>query len=272
MEIDGKKIAKKILGKLKSRVEEQRKKGKKFCLCIIQTTSDPQTSLYIREKEKAAKELGVEVIKKTAKTEKELFRMIRNFNENKEINGIIVQRPLPKNFDREKIIYAVAAKKDIDGFRDDSLFKPPIWLAIREILKFVKRKRKEKIKFDKWLREKRLIVIGKGETGGYPIIKELNKLKINPIVIESRTRNRGEIIKNADIVISAVGKKTIKKEWLKKGVILISVGLRREKGRVVGDYDEEEISDIASFYTPTPGGVGPLNVAFLFKNLVNAGK
>jgi methylenetetrahydrofolate dehydrogenase (NADP+)/methenyltetrahydrofolate cyclohydrolase len=205
---------------------------------------------------------------------------------------------------------AVDPKKDVDGFHPNSKFQPPIALAVLRILKEIYWKKSEarnpksetnsnnqnpKFKnrflsfehsnfdivssfdirisnFIAWLSSKKIIVIGKGETGGRPIIQLFKQMGIEPTVIDSKTSDPEQFTKKADIIISAVGKPgVIKPEMIKKNSILISIGLSNGKdGKLHGDYDEEEIKNIASFYTPTPGGVGPLNVAMLLENLIQA--
>lgn len=195
-------------------------------------------------------------------------------------------------------------RKDIDAFRKDSSFPMPIVCAVLTILENVYEKGVARLEgfptartevvaericegalaggkvgtgprqttFNSWLKKKSIVIIGKGATGGRPIIKTFRKMGIEPNVIDSKTKNPEDIKKNADIIISAVGKlDVVKKEEIKKGVILLSIGLHKEKdGKLHGDYEEEEIKDIAGFYTPTPGGVGPVNVACLLENLIKA--
>jgi len=134
--------------------------------------------------------------------------------------------------------------------------------------------RQDPDKFISWLHNQKIVVIGKGATGGAPILKYLRKLNTHPTLIDSKTPNPTTLTQKADIIISAVGKPNIiNSSPIKKGVILIGVGIYRgEDGKLHGDYDESDIEKIASYYTPTPGGVGPINVAMLMKNLLNAVK
>jgi methylenetetrahydrofolate dehydrogenase (NADP+)/methenyltetrahydrofolate cyclohydrolase len=122
------------------------------------------------------------------------------------------------------------------------------------------------------LKHKQIIVIGKGKTGGAPIVKTLSEIKINFMGINSQTPNPQEYYREADIIIPAVGKKILTADMLKPGVTLINVGMRHENNRLKGDYDEKEVASIASYLTPTPGGIGPLDVLYLFKNLLDAAK
>jgi methylenetetrahydrofolate dehydrogenase (NADP+)/methenyltetrahydrofolate cyclohydrolase len=122
------------------------------------------------------------------------------------------------------------------------------------------------------LRNKKLIIVGRGITGGQPIGKVFSKIKLNFLSMNRQTHEPEQYYKDADIIISAVGSKVFKSDMLKPGVILLSAGLRREEGVLKGDYEENEIKDVAGFYTPTPGGIGPIDVVYLYKNLVEATK
>lgn len=192
---------------------------------------------------------------------------------------------MPDHIDVEKLVQTTDPKKDIDGFHPDSPFILPLPLAVGKILEEVYIQSQEGQKtnniiaksinnsdFVTWLKNKKIVLIGKGPTGGGPIITYLKKLDITPNIIDSKTTSPDKLLKGADIVISAVGtKNTIHKDNLKKGVTLISVGINRDENKKLhGDYDEETIKNIASFYTPTPGGVGPVNVAMLMVNLLTA--
>ena len=194
--------------------------------------------------------------------------------------------------DEKQIIAAVNPQKDIDGFHPDSPYTLPLPLAVVEILKEIyiychpeaedrrillikdssPAEPDQNDKLIKWLQSKKTVILGKGPTGGGPILKYLNQLGVNPILIDSKALTPDELIKNADIIISAVGKPNIiTAEKIKKGVILIGVGIfRDENGKLQGDYDEKSIEYKAGFYTPTPGGVGPVNVAMLMVNLLNS--
>ncbi len=266
MKIDGKEIAQKILRELELKVKKLQEKNINPTLAIIIVGNDPASVAYVKRKEIKAEEVGIKTITKSFEekiSEKDLLAVIQQFNNDKNIHGIIVQQPLPNHINTEIITQAVDPKKDVDGFLPNSEFEEPIANAVLESLKNI---------FTEPLKSKKIMVIGKGETGGKPVINLLKKIGINPEIIDSKTQNPGNITKNADIIIVAVGKpNTIKPEMLKKGVILIGIGISRGRdGKLVGDYDEGQIKDIASFYTPTPGGIGPINIAMLLKNVVMA--
>lgn len=267
MKIDGQAISSLILDKLKIETEKLKEKGIIPTLAIILVGENPASISYITQKEIKGELIGAKVITKTLQndiSQNELLEIIKKLNQDSDIHGIIVQRPLPAQIDENKIDQAVLPQKDIDGFRKESTYKAPIVLAINEILQ----------KTEPNFKNKRIAIIGKGQTAGAPIIKWLINLGAYVNVVDSKTEpdEREEILKNSDIVISAVGKSnTVLSSQIKNGAILISIGLHKnEEGKMEGDYNEEEISKIASFYTPTPGGVGPINVACLFMNLLKA--
>lgn len=269
MKIVGKEIANKIFTDLKRRVKKLKKKNVIPRLAVILVGADPSSVLYVNQKEIKGKRIGTKITVKNTQaniTQSKLLSTIKQLNNNNNIHGIIVQRPLPKNIDSKLIRLAIDPKKDVDGFHPHSKFQPPIALAVLRILKEVSSLARSH------LAKLKIVVIGKGQTGGKPIIEMLRKMRIEPQMIDSKTKNPSSITKKAGIIISAVGKpNVVKPEMLKKGLILIGIGLHRENdGKLHGDYDEEKIKNIASFYTPTPGGVGPLNVAMLLENLVTA--
>ena len=139
------------------------------------------------------------------------------------------------------------------------------------ILQFVHKETSPESDLFDWLKSKKIVIIGKGATAGKPTEESLKKYGLNPIVIDRKTKKVPEILKSADVIVGAVGKKVIQPENLKSGVVLIGIGLHRgEDGKLHGDYDDDEVNQIASFYTPSPGGVGPINLAYLFQNLVKA--
>lgn len=279
MLISGKKLSKKIINRIRKNLLFLSQKNIIPKIAIVTMGPDTTWKAYVRQKVKLAENLGIQakVFNLTASNQKDLLDLVQKLNTDQSIHGMIVQRPLPKNIDIEKVINAIDPKKDTDGFRKDSDFKAPIWLAVQNILKETFRVSKKSdlilaTNFLDWLKSKNIVVIGKGETGGMPIIKSFEKIGIKPMIIDSKTNNKEELTKNADIIISAVGKeRVIESKDLKKGVILIGIGIFRGKDeKLHGDYNEEEIKNTASFHTPTPGGVGPLNLSYLFKNLINA--
>lgn len=311
MKIDGRQIASEIYKDLKNRVEELKKIGVTSHLAVFLIGDDPASKTYVNQKQKWGKYIGAQITilhySKTATTE-EIIKKIHDLNANPNIHAILIQRPLPPQIDIKKIELSVNPQKDIDGFHPDSPYTMPLPLAVLKILEKIyikeeERKRGvtevghseqserarlrvaegEKTGEDRakqeperlnWLKSKKIVILGKGATGGGPILKYFQKLGAPLIQIDSKTPNPDEILKKADIIISAVGKPDIiTPEKIKKDAILIGVGIfRGEDEKLHGDYDEKQIKNIANFYTPTPGGVGPVNVAMLLKNLLAATK
>ena len=187
-----------------------------------------------------------------------LLEKIAKLNSDSNVHGIIIQRPFSPHINEDKIANSINPDKDVDGFHPDSKFSPPISEAVLKVLQFVKSTSEvgeaDTSEVNAWLKNKKIAVIGRGVTAGNPVIKTLQKIEIEPEIITSQTQNKEEILKNSDILIGAVGKSdVIEAKNLKKGVILIGVGMfRGDDGKFHSDYDEEDIKDIASFYTPTP--------------------
>lgn len=265
MVIDGKQLAQTLLANLKQEVLKLKTPP---TLAVIQVGNDVGSTAYINQKKKKGEEVGIHVIHKhfpETIAQEQLISEIEQLNEDTEITGIIIQRPLPKNLNITQINQRVRPEKDVDGFRPDSPFTPPVALGVLYILKSIELEAPN-------LKNKKIVILGRGETAGYPIAQALTKLGVSFEVLHSQSNIENPLttlqtLKAADIIISCVGKRVIKKEDLKPGVILIGVGISRGFKGLQGDYDEEEIKDIASFYTPTPGGVGPLTVTFLLLNI-----
>ncbi len=274
MKVHGKDIAEKILNELKIRVQKLKEKGITPTLAIILVGNNPQSVAYVEQKELKANKIGARVIIKNLEegvSEQEILNLIDKMNNNPEIHGIIVQRPI-FDVNSDRLNSAVIPEKDVDGFNPQSKYDYPVAKAVLIILEHIYFSIKKDNHFDEFLRRSKIVLIGKGETGGLPIIRTLQKLGIKLNVVDSRTSNPESLTKSADILISTVGKPSVvTSQTIKKGTILISIGLSKgSDSKIHGDYNEEEIKSVASFYTPTPGGVGPVNVACLLENLVIA--
>jgi len=271
MKIDGNLIAERILKDLEKKVIKLKKKKVTPCLAIILIGKDHPSKTYVNQKK--IKGEGIKVKISIFKFEdlsfEELKKLVDKLNNNPDVHGIIIQRPLPVQIDEIAARQIVAPKKDVDGFLPNSKFNEPIAEAVLEILKTVF-EQKPADEFVSWLKAKKIVVVGKGRTGGRPIINLFRKLGIEPVIIDSKTKKPAEIVKSADILISTVGKHgIIRTNEVKKGAILIGIGMHKgEDGKLYPDYNQEEIANIASYYTPVPGGVGPVNVAMLLKNLI----
>jgi len=276
MVIDGKQIAQSILDSLKGRVQELEEGGITPHLAVILVGDDESSKAYVRQKELKVNEIGAAITVRRFKSnfsEAELLQLISELNDDPIVHGIIVQRPLPPQIDRNKITEATNSDKDVDGFCENTLFDAPVALAVWRILKEIHRTSgDQELSLEDWVKSKNIAIIGKGQTAGMPIIKFFDRKNLPLDVIHSKTEDKNEKIKNADILITAVGKENVVKgEMLKSGTILLGVGMGRgEDGKIHGDYNEEDVSTSAGFYTPVPGGVGPVNVAMLLSNLLKA--
>src|SRR3989304_6201073 len=276
MKIDGKKIAQEIRNNLRSKIQDLKSKNITPKIAIITLGPEVSWETYVRQKIKAAGELGIKAVLINLSAEgwtspkggeesdeEKLIRTVHEIDRDPKYNGIITQRPIPSSFNRERVVKSISPEKDIDGFRSDSKFEVPVWLAVKRLLEEVL----EIGNFNK----RKFVVLGKGETAGGPIIRGLKKMGIEPQIIDSRTKNPDEILKEADVIISCVGKpNTVTADQIKKGAILIGVGTHGEDVGLRGDYRIEDIEKIAGAYTPTPGGVGPINLSYLFSNLIEA--
>lgn len=284
MKIDGKRIAFVIEKEIKRELKKLKKKKLRLATFLISNSSEQLS--FVKIKAKVAKNLGIKfelIHYKIIPSFEKLAKKIKDISENQATTGIIIQQPLPTQLSTESIYNYVSLEKEIEGHKHKSQFLPPIGLSVLTILKYIFGTGKidknlivdikgDRIFFKRILKNKKIVLVGRGITGGRPIGKTLTEAKISYIGINSQTPNPENYYKEADIIISAAGKKIITAEVIKPGVILINVGLRKEFGRLKGDYDEKEIKDIVSFYTPTPGGIGPIDIVYLYKNLVEAVK
>lgn len=285
MKFPGKEIASLIQKLIKKEVEKMKSKQKIKLVTFLIGKSEESLS-FVKIKSQVAKKLNIdfELIhqKKTPFFEK-FMRQIKEKSIDDKSTGIIIQQPLPSQLSTNSIYNYIDIEKEIEGHKNKSPFTPPIGLAVLTVLKYIYGKNtisrnlvvdieKDRLFFKNVFRRKKIVLIGRGITGGEPIGKTLTNVKINYFAINSKTPSSEIYIREADVVITAVGKKVLYPEILKQGVVLINVGLRRENGKLKGDYDEKEIKDIASFYTTTPNGIGPIDSLYLYKNLLLAAK
>ncbi len=246
-------------------------------LAVVRVGDNPETTSYVTQKEKKGKEIGIVVSVYShldSVSQETLHETIDFLQKDESIHGVILQLPIPDRLDTKKCIERIRPEKDVDGFVSGSPFTVPIAAAITKLLEIpmMKDALETEESYNEWLQRHTILVMGKGPTGGLPIIHELQKRGIEPLVIDSHTPHPEELTKKADIIITAVGKRgVLTKEMVKNDVILLNVGMTRgDDEKFVGDYNDEDMKDIASWYTPTPGGVGPVNVACLLENVVVA--
>ncbi len=274
MEINGRELQAKLLDDLTKEILNLHGNGITPCIGIVTLGPEDSWEAYVSQKLKLAKKLGIKAkfINLRPKTTDEVIAVVEELNNDNTIDGLIVQRPFPIEIDTEKVIKSISKDKDIDGFLDNSIFEVPAWLAVKHVLNHIARL----LKFTdlpSMLSNQSIVVVGKGGTAGLPVIEGLSKMGFVPNIMDSKTDNRQELFKNADIIISATGKKNVVPvEILKEKSILIGIGIHGEDGKLVGDFDQEKAKNRKIYYTPTPGGIGPINLAFLFKNLVTATK
>jgi len=274
--IDGKKIALELREELKRKIVELECKYNAIPgLTVILVGEDPPSKIYVKNKEKFAKEVGInsEVIRYPANLEeKVLLDKIKELNNNEKVSGILVQLPLPKHIDKRKVIETIDYKKDVDGFHptnvgnlssgyDSSIPCTPLGCSL--LLK----------KVEKNLSGKHAVVIGRSNLNGKPMTQMLLKENCTVTITHSKTEDLKTECLRADIIIAAVGiPELVKGDWVKKGAVVIDVGINKTEKGVVGDVAFEEVSKVAGALTPVPGGVGPMTIACLLKNTVDCFK
>lgn len=272
--IDGKKISKELKDELKEKVAKYKEEGVEITLAVIQVGNDKASSVYVGNKKKACEYIGIkslsyELVEST--TEEELLNLIKELNNRKDVNGILVQLPLPKHINEDKVIETIDAKKDVDGFHPMSVGalsigkKGFISCTPYGIIELLKR---SNIDID----GKECVVIGRSNIVGKPMSMLLLRENATVTVAHSHTKNLKEVAKRADILVVAIGKpQFINSEYVKEGAVVIDVGIHRdENNKLCGDVDYEDVFPHASAITPVPGGVGPMTIAMLMKNCVNA--
>jgi len=276
MIIDGKKAAAELREELKKKVVELKSTHNAVPgLTVILVGEDSPSKIYVKNKEKFAKEVGMnsEVIKYPENVEEKIvLNKIRELNNNKKVSGILVQLPLPKHIDKRKMIETILPGKDVDGFHpmnvgnlssgyDNSIPCTPLGCYL--LLK----------KVEKNLSGKHAVVIGRSNLNGKPMTQLLLKENCTVTITHSKTKDLKGECSRADIIIAAVGRpKLVKGDWVKKGAIVIDVGINKTDSGLVGDVDFDEVSKVAKAITPVPGGVGPMTIACLLSNTVECFK
>lgn len=271
MIIDGKKVAQGILEDIKNQVA---KLDTKPTIAVVIVGEDPSSKIYVNMKNKKAIEIGMNslVIEMPENiTQQELEVKINELNENNDINAILVQIPLPKHLNPYKIIEKISPKKDVDGLHPENVGKLSMGLqpyaascTPRGVIKLLN-------EYHINLEGKHVVIIGRSNLVGKPLAAMLLAKNATVTMAHSKTKNLPEIVKSADIVISAVGSpKLVKSDWVKEGAVVIDIGTTKMlDGKLVGDVDFDFIKNKASYITPVPGGVGPMTIAMLLENTLN---
>ena len=272
--IDGKKISQEIKDELKEKVAQLKSEGKKTVLAVIQVGNDPASSVYVNNKKKACAYIGIDSLSyelPEETTEEELLALVERLNEDEAVHGILVQLPVPKHINADKIIQTISPKKDVDGFHPENVGN----LVIGEkgfvsctpagIIQLLKRSNIE-------ISGKNCVVVGRSNIVGKPMALLMLRENATVTIAHSKTQNLKELCKTADILIVAIGKpQFITAEYVKEGAVIIDVGIHRDaENKLCGDVKFDEVEPLASAITPVPGGVGPMTIAMLMHNCVEA--
>ena len=272
--INGKEISAQIKEELKEKVAAMKKEGISVCLAVIQVGDDPASSVYVGNKKKACAYIGIESLSyelPEETTQEELLALIGELNGREDVNGILVQLPVPKHIDEDAVIRAIAPEKDVDGFHPQSVGalcigqKGFVSCTPAGIIQLLKRSGIE-------IAGKECDVIGRSNIVGKPMALLLLRENGTVTVTHSRTKNLKEVTKRADILVAAVGKpRMITREYVKEGAVVIDVGIHRnENNKLCGDVDYDDVAPVCSAITPVPGGVGPMTIAMLMNNCVES--
>ena len=274
--INGKELAKKIRKDLKSEVKLLKEDGINPKLAVIMVGKDPGSQVYVRNKSKACEKAGIEFeefLFDENTSEETLLETIKKLNKDSSIHGILLQSPVPKHIDINKAFRTISPEKDVDGFNPVNVGN----LTIGEdafisctpygIVKMLE-------EYNIETEGKKCTILGRSNIVGKPMIQCMLNKNSTVTVCHSKTQNIDKVIKDADIVIAAIGRpKFVKEEMVKDGAVVIDVGINRlEDGTICGDVDYENVAPKARFITPVPGGVGPMTIAMLLTNVVKAAK
>ncbi len=274
--IDGKRISAEIKEEVKKEVAALAEQGRKVSLAVIQVGNDPASSVYVGNKKKACEYVGIQSLSyelPEETTEAELLKLVDELNNRADVNGILVQLPLPEQISEDKVIQAISPDKDVDGFHVQNVGR----LSVGEdgfvsctpagIIELLKRS-------DVSIEGKECVVIGRSNIVGKPMAALLLRENGTVTVCHSRTKDLKEITKRADILVAAIGKpRFITADYVKDGAVVIDVGIHRNaENKLCGDVDFESVEPKAAAITPVPGGVGPMTIAMLMVNCLKSAK
>lgn len=274
--IDGKAVSAAVKASVAREVDELKAGGICPGLAVVLVGDDSASKVYVNNKKKACVATGIyseEYVLPEQTTQDELIALVKKLNENPGVNGILVQSPLPKGLDEKAVVEAIAPEKDVDAFhaynvgklmQGTPIFQPCTPAGVIELIN------SSNIEIE----GKNCVVIGRSNIVGKPMAMLLLQNGGTVTVCHSKTKNLAEITRNADILVSAVGKPCfVTADMVKKGAVIIDVGMNRNaEGKLCGDVDFAEVEPLASYITPVPGGVGPMTVAMLMKNTVTAAR
>ncbi len=274
--IDGKVVSQKIRDEIKVKVDDLRKNGIVPKLAIIMVGDNPASKVYVRNKSKACNEVGIEFeefILSDTTEEKQLLDLIDSLNADKSVHGILVQSPLPDGLNSQKAFQRIIPEKDVDCFNAVNVGKLAIGLdgplpcTPYGVVKLLEAYNIE-------ITGKNCVILGRSNIVGKPMAQLMLRKNATVTTCHSKTKNIKDIIKQADILISAIGQaKYVKADMVKEGAVVIDVGMNRdEDGKLCGDVDFAAVKDVASYITPVPGGVGPMTIAMLLNNVVYLSK
>lgn len=272
--IDGKLISTQIKEELKLKVADMKAKGISIQLAVIQVGTDPASSVYVANKKKACAYVGIDSISyelPAETTEEELLELIYELNESSNINGILVQLPLPKAISEERVLLAIDSKKDVDAFHPYNVgamcIGKPVFLPCTPagVIQLLKRSQIE-------IAGKNCVVLGRSNIVGKPMSLLMLQENATVTICHSKTENLKEVCKRADILIAAIGKpKMINKDYVKEGAVVIDVGIHRDENqKLCGDVDFDDVFEHCQAITPVPGGVGPMTIAMLLQNCIDS--
>lgn len=274
--LDGKALAKKVREELKIKADELKQKGIFPKLAVIMVGNDPSSKIYVRNKSKACEEVGIEyeefLLDENINNE-ELLNLIEELNNREDVHGILLQSPIPNHLDINLAFRTIKPEKDVDGFHPINIGK----LSLNQdcfvsctpfgIMRML-------TEYNIDIQSKHAVIVGRSNIVGKPMLQCMLNKNATVTACHSKTKDLGEITKQADILIAAIGRaKFITEDMVKENAVVVDVGINRnEEGKVCGDVDFENVSKKTSYITPVPGGVGPMTIAMLMNNIIKAAK